>query len=76
MVELFDSDRNKFDSYCIKHDHYFRLGYTCILCVNHIQVSYFQRLIRWIGRKFFGYGNLVRPSRRFGEFKQPKEQKQ
>ncbi len=72
MVYLYDGSKLP-DSYCIKHDNYFRLGYTCVYCVMRKEFGFWKRLEIKIGQKWFEYGHKVRPSSRYGEFKKTKE---
>lgn len=41
MVIVIDATGGKNDAYCIIHDNYFSLGFTCKLCVMGIKVNWF-----------------------------------
>ena len=72
MVIVIDTTK-KPDSYCIIHDNYFSLGFTCKLCVGGVKVNWFVKKFRYFATKYLSYGSFVRPSRRYGEFKKEKK---
>lgn len=71
-VRVIDNTK-KPDAYCIIHDNYFSLGFTCVLCVGGVKVNWFLKKWRYFATKYLDYGMGVRPSRRYGEFKEPKK---